>query len=348
MKHHITGGLCIFKITACIFMLILLASCARTINPSISSGKYQILQLTRCMQMHSPIRHIAFSPDGRIIGGTGKDGTIWLWNSNTGKRIGVLKGHSDLVKSITFSLDGKYIASNDCRGYVVIWNAKTLKLIRKIKGADDAVAFSPRGNLLIGRKSSGFNIWQVDPWTLVKSIPASTGNFMASLAISPDGALLTSRGANGALTLWSVDTGNIVYQVKGLRSRAASFSPDGKLLASASRDNRVKIWDVKFHRYTSFNTAYESTAIPWCTSFSKDGRMIVTGIRVQQGIDGKQTNTFNSYIVLQDVKSGEVLQTIRIKYPGIESIAFSPDGRYLAASFIIEGLVMEWSVATSK
>src|SRR5262245_50389184 len=54
---------------------------------------------------------VAFSPDGKTLASVGRDGTIKLWDVNTGKNIAVLQGHNGDCWSVSFSPDGKTLAS---------------------------------------------------------------------------------------------------------------------------------------------------------------------------------------------------------------------------------------------
>ena len=54
---------------------------------------------------------IAFSPDGHRLASGDTDGTVRLWNVDTGEPIARLTGHTDMVYSVAFSPDGHRLAS---------------------------------------------------------------------------------------------------------------------------------------------------------------------------------------------------------------------------------------------
>src|SRR5690349_12746607 len=52
------------------------------------------------------ITAIAFSPDGTLLAIGSAEGAIEIWTAQTGKRIALLQGHTDVINDLAFSLDG--------------------------------------------------------------------------------------------------------------------------------------------------------------------------------------------------------------------------------------------------
>ena len=68
-------------------------------------------------------REIAFSPDGTKILSSSIDTTVRLWDTESGKLLHTLEGHTGLVTAISFSADGKYILSGSGDRTVRLWLA---------------------------------------------------------------------------------------------------------------------------------------------------------------------------------------------------------------------------------
>jgi WD40 repeat protein len=66
---------------------------------------------------------VAFSPDGTTLASGSADHTVRLWDTATGRQIGVpLTGHTDMVFAVAFSPDGKTLASGSVDHTVRLWD----------------------------------------------------------------------------------------------------------------------------------------------------------------------------------------------------------------------------------
>jgi uncharacterized protein YjbI with pentapeptide repeats len=69
-----------------------------------------------------------FSPDGRFIVSGANDGTLRVWNADTGKRLQTLAAHTQPVALCRFTADGRQILSAARTGVLKVWDAESGEL----------------------------------------------------------------------------------------------------------------------------------------------------------------------------------------------------------------------------
>lgn len=67
---------------------------------------------------------LALNPDGTVLAVGYQDGSIRLWNMDTGEQLTRLEGHADRVVSLAFSPDGTLLASGGVDGTVRLWGVR--------------------------------------------------------------------------------------------------------------------------------------------------------------------------------------------------------------------------------
>src|SRR5262249_28981038 len=158
------------------------------------------------------------------------------------------------------------------------YDAKTGALVRVIGEAGDrGVSFSPDGRTL---SAAGFHmdklvgVFDVQSGKRVRTLAGHTEWEAYAAALSPEGRLLASAGADRQILIWDLTTGELRHQLKDqpVRVSALAFSPDGATLASGSGDRLVKLWDTATGRLKQSLAGHGDCV---CTlAFSTDGREI--------------------------------------------------------------------------
>ena len=126
-----------------------------------------------------------------------------------------------------------------------------------------------------------------------------------------------------------------------------AFAPVGDALASAADDGTVILWDrstgTPKHRLGWARHNFGELAA--CLAFSPDGKTLATGHQDFMGIrPGWEWPRVN----LWDVASGREIKSFwKLRDGSVRSVAFSPDGRLLAAGDDA-GTVRVWEMASGK
>jgi WD40 repeat protein len=100
-----------------------------------------------------------FSPDGKHVVTGGTDGTVFVWETATGKSIAALIGHGGGdINSAQFSRDGKFIVTASDDHTARIWEANTGRQLMILRGNIQGVRaaeFSPDDKFVVTSGSDG-------------------------------------------------------------------------------------------------------------------------------------------------------------------------------------------------
>jgi WD40 repeat protein/predicted Ser/Thr protein kinase len=259
----------------------------------------------------------------------------WEWH-NLNR---LCRGHKLSVPSfgvgVAYSPDGKYLVTGAAAGdnacALVLYDAVTGKEVRRFSGLKNHLGqatFSADGRLV-----AAATYWQFEGSAIVWEV--ATGKALCThhskrayngMALSPDGKrfYLSERASPSVVNGYMVADGKQFLSIPDKAGRALSpiaLSADGKRLAIDT-----EIWDA-LEGKKLLTCHGESGGIPQL-AFSRDGRLLAAAL------DG---------VVVWDTASGKQLWQTREH--GAESIAFSPDGKRLAAGIKNDIRIIETNLA---
>ena len=257
---------------------------------------------------------IAFSHDGRTVATTSTDGSVILWDVATATPIERLLGHAAHVGSVTFSLDDQTLYSCSLDGAIFVWDLGTKRRF----GAQFST-YKSRAPLPLG---------------------GDLGTLPSPLALSPDGSRFAVRIARSEVGVFSTETTARIGRFRPVVGEVAglAWSRDG-VIAVTGDSGQVQLWDPgtspgseprlvrQLRGMRSINGVRE---VVTTVAFSGDGGLVAAGdVNHTPGAIPWRYGT----IAVWEAGSGRLLWLLRKKAGWVTSVAFSPDGRTVAAAY---------------
>jgi WD40 repeat protein len=270
-------------------------------------------EITACM----------YSPDGAKILSASRDGTLKIWDADTGQIIHTLNNEKQ-VMSCTYSRDGSQIASITW-DEIRIWDPSIGRPIRSFPATKGLIAcdFAPDGTRLVTATNTAIAIWDMTTGRQVQSFARNNlpgdkdvpqrGDF-DDCAFSPDSRLVIAIGHDRALRVWDLVTGEAmlippIEPYLGAFDLSCSFSSDGLMIVSSGdRGPTIRSTATK-------QVIRQINGGTWggpC-KMSADSRWIVS-------------RTFRDEVGVWSATSGELAAVYAGHTAEIIDVAFSPDG----------------------
>lgn len=199
---------------------------------------------------------VSFSPDENKLVVGSDDGTIHVYNVNTGEECYTpLVKHKKGVRFVTFTSDGKIIFSASKDKSICIWDADNGNLLRVVPDAhDDEILYlafsSDNKTMATASADKVIKIWDVNLTEKTCSVRRDLRDhkdWVRSVSFNPiNNSQIVSASDDGSLRMWNIDDGsNILFHNINCYVTRAVFTPDGRNIVASYRDGTVRVWDVE-------------------------------------------------------------------------------------------------------
>jgi WD40 repeat protein len=315
-------------------------SAEATTDKSSEPAAPQIAMVVRRLKPKTGAMAVAWSPDGKLLATMGGlRGRITLWDPQTGKMVWDVVGDRIGSEALAFSNDGRLLLTTvakagpeDQDAALTLWDVATGAVAGRVAGyypnkgpvANSARTISldrAHGLLaLIASHGPGepVGIYDMKDWALQGTV-AVAKDTPEAVAFGPDGTLAVGT-IGGQIALFDARTRTLkrVIDTGPTGVESLAYSPDGRYVVSGAfyGPDPIRVWSTTDGGPVRSYTAQLSGVHG--LSWSADGRYIASA-------------SFNGPIWLWSYASSASGQAMEAFDSGAWSVAFSPDGRLLAA-----------------
>lgn len=286
-----------------------------------------------------PLHGLGWSADGRLLATGGARGRVYLWSATSGRLLRRIAVEDAEVEAIALSPDRCRLAVAGNDGTACLVDTATgheVAVLPTPATRGRAVAFSSKGDRLALAGDGGVRVWGLSATAEKRLFDISGGTFSA-VAFSPDGSFIVAAEIGGrGIQVCDAATGKYLRRVPHVAGivHTLAFSRDGSTFLVSS-DCITQVWDGAGEK-----------ARP---AFKK--RILRGGSAAALSADGKVVATTDASYARACLWDATTAESLGVLVPGhahtIQGLAFSPDGKVLAAASA-ESAIRLWDTAARK
>jgi len=294
------------------------------------------------------VTDVEFLPDGTTLVSSGLDQSIRMWDVESWRPLGLLKGHTDTAWQVASSRTGRKVYSASADRTLKSWeadNPQEFDLLHRGTNWVFGLEFSGNGRWLAGSvwdhslPDRSLHLWDVPSQSEVGHHRLSVNGLIRGLAFDRPRHRIIVGSFDGMVEVWDarLRQADRVFQAHARDLYCLTISPDGRFLATATggrtpgvAKGELRLWDADTCQPASDPVLINDTGIS-VLAFTPDGRTLALG-----SPDGSVT--------LVEIPSARRFAQAQGHFNPVFSIAVSSDGKRLATGSLDDSLVRLWDL----
>ncbi|GBG28303.1 Guanine nucleotide-binding protein subunit beta-like protein [Hondaea fermentalgiana] len=199
-----------------------------------------------------------------------EDGAIWVWQVNSGRLLGVWRGHRGHVTGI--AIGARLVVSGSQDATVRAWDFASGRPIYVLGGH-----LAPVRSVAIGQGiiAAGSDDTTVRVWSALSFEPIFllVGHLAPVSSLALDGTRLVSGAWDLTVRVWDMDTGREVGVLHGSEAPVLSVATQDDLVVAVTADHSLRAWSTPTGAQL-YKVAAQATQVAL-----SDGRLFVAGER---------------------------------------------------------------------
>jgi WD40 repeat protein len=209
------------------------------------------------------IHSLAFDPSGRRLAGGYRNGRVVVWDLATQKPVQQFQVGPSYVWSIAFLDEGRKLVSEVSNGRVVLFDIESAKEEAKITLPGRVrrfIADPARKRLIVAFSNGDLCSLSIPDLTPGHRLEHAHPSAIESLALSPDGRLLATGGADRRVVFRDPVTFEPLLALPEWTAmvKDVAFTLAGRRLAYVGADSDIALWDL-----TALHQGLEASGLAW-------------------------------------------------------------------------------------
>jgi mono/diheme cytochrome c family protein len=188
---------------------------------------------------------IEFSPDGKMLATADRSGGLYLWDAETGRERGDLRGHAEQINSVSWRGDSAVLASGSEDDTVRLWqlDGQPIKSWGAHAGGVESVQFSREGNLVSSGRDQHVRTWKADG-AAIRDVGALDDVALAA-RFTHDGARIVASDWRGNVRLYDAASGAVAATLDAnpptIEARFAAAESEVGALRVAAQESQAQL-----------------------------------------------------------------------------------------------------------